>query len=133
MLSRCTCTTCVFVSALTYQLAWQAFNRERDLAMEQIAHSVVRHGVRPGSWATNPPSAPTSANDLGGFISQIWSPTGEILYSSVEGTGPPWQQAGFHEVVWSGESWHVYTLVDQDHSPCRPGIFQKSWRLWPER
>lgn len=106
--------TCVLVSALTYQLAWQAFNRERDLAMEQIAHSVVRHGVRPGSWATNPPAAPNTANDLGGFISQIWSPTGEILYSSVDGTGPPLQEAGFHEVAWSGESWHVFTLVDQE-------------------
>ncbi|WP_439587836.1 ATP-binding protein [Hydrogenophaga sp.] len=104
--------TCVLVSALTYQLAWQAFNRERDFAMEQIAHSVVRHGVRPGSWATNPPAAPATANDLGRFISQIWSPGGEILYSSVPGTGPPLQPAGFHEVAWSGESWHVYTLVD---------------------
>ncbi|WP_439520113.1 ATP-binding protein [Hydrogenophaga sp.] len=104
--------TCVLVSALTYQLAWQAFNRERDFAMEQIAHSVVRHGVRPGSWASNPPAAPATADDLGRFISQIWSPDGEILYSSVNGTGPPLQQAGFHEVAWSGESWHVYTLVD---------------------
>lgn len=104
--------TSILVSALTYQLAWQAFNRERDFAMEQIAHSVVRHGARPGSPAAGSPLAAASSKDLGRFISQVWSPSGEILYSSVTGTGPPLQSAGFHEVEWSGESWHVYTLVD---------------------
>jgi two-component system OmpR family sensor kinase len=104
--------TSILVSALTYQLAWQAFNRERDFAMEQIAHSVVRHGAPPGWPASRPPVAAASSNDLGRFISQIWSPSGEILYSSVGGTGPPLQSSGFHEVEWSGESWHVYTLVD---------------------
>ncbi|MGE0097696.1 MAG: ATP-binding protein [Hydrogenophaga sp.] len=104
--------TCILVSVLTYQLAWQAFNRERDFAMEQIAHSVVRHGVRPRSWPATPPPAPEAASDLGRFISQIWSPQGEILYSSINRIGPPLQLAGFHEVDWSGESWHIYTLVD---------------------
>lgn len=107
--------TSILVSALTYQLAWQAFNRVRDFAMEQIAHSVVRHGVRPQSWPASPPLAPAT-EDLGRFISQIWSPTGDILYSSVDGTGPPLQAAGFHEVAWAGESWHVYTLVDAQQS-----------------
>ena len=57
--------TSVLVSAFTYHLAWQAFNRVRDYSMEQIAYSVVRHGVRPQSWIHDrpglvapPPAAP---------------------------------------------------------------------------
>ncbi|WP_302175954.1 HAMP domain-containing sensor histidine kinase [uncultured Hydrogenophaga sp.] len=39
--------TSVLCSALTYRLAWDAFNRIRDYGLEQIAWSVVRHGVQP--------------------------------------------------------------------------------------
>lgn len=122
--------TSVLVSAFTFHLAWQAFNRVRDFGMEQIAHSVVRHGVRPHSWALdrpehatprptarhapedNPP--PWVADDLGRFISQIWSGDGELLYTSVEGTGPPLQALGFHNIEWAGEAWRVYTLEDDE-------------------
>ena len=119
--------TSVLVSAFTYHLAWQAFNRVRDYSMEQIAYSVVRHGVRPQSWihdrpglvapppaapAVPPDTAPRAANDLGLFISQIWSPEGELLYASVDGTGPPLQAPGFHDIEWSGEAWRVFTLND---------------------
>jgi two-component system, OmpR family, sensor kinase len=122
--------TSVLVSALTYHLAWQAFNRVRDFGMEQIAHSVVRHGVRPHSWVLptpehaaprpsarhapqdNPP--PWVSDDLGRFISQIWSTDAELLYASVDGVGPPLQEPGFHNVEWSGEAWRVYTLVDDE-------------------
>lgn len=122
--------TSVLVSAFTYHLAWQAFNRVRDFGMEQIAHSVVRHGVRPHSWALDPPEhtapSPTArpapqdnpppwvTDDLGRFISQIWSTDKELLYASVEGIGPPLQAPGFHNVEWSGEAWRVYTLVDDE-------------------
>ncbi len=122
--------TSVLVSVFTYHLAWQAFNRVRDFGMEQIAHSVVRHGVRPHSWAlgrpehaTPRPSArhapqdnppPWVTDDLGRFISQIWSTDSELLYASVEGIGPPLQEPGFHNVEWSGEAWRVYTLVDDE-------------------
>ena len=122
--------TSVLVSAFTYHLAWQAFNRVRDFGMEQIAHSVVRHGVRPHSWALDPPEhaaprptarhapqdnpPPWVTDDLGRFISQIWSTDIELLYASVEGVGPPLQEPGFHNVEWSGESWRVYTLVDDE-------------------
>ncbi|MDO9437671.1 ATP-binding protein [Hydrogenophaga sp.] len=122
--------TCTLVCALTYHLAWQAFNRVRDFGMEQIAHSVVRHGVRPHSWtsdipqhveplptarpAPQQPAAPWAADDLGVFISQIWSLSGERLYASVESGGPPLQEPGFHEVEWSGETWRVFTLRDDE-------------------
>ena len=121
--------TSVLVSAFTYHLAWQAFNRVRDYSMEQIAYSVVRHGVRPQSWihdrpglvapppaapAVPPDTAPRAANDLGLFISQIWSPEGELLYASVDGTGPPLQAPGFHDIEWSGEAWRVFTLNDNE-------------------
>ena len=122
--------TCVVVSGFTYFLAWEAFNRVRDFGMEQIAHSVVRHGVRPHSWALdrpehasprptarpapedNPP--PWVTDDLGRFISQIWSEDGELLYASIEGIGPPLQPIGFHNVQWAGEAWRVYTLEDDE-------------------
>jgi two-component system OmpR family sensor kinase len=122
--------TSVLVSAFTYHLAWQAFNRVRDFGMEQIAHSVVRHGVRPHSWtaevpqhaqprpearpapAANPP--PWVTDDLGRFISQIWSRDGDLLYASVDGIGPPLQSPGYHDVEWSGEGWRVFTLMDDE-------------------
>lgn len=122
--------TSVLVSGFTYYLAWEAFNRVRDFGMEQIAHSVVRHGVRPHSWVLdrpehasprptarpapedNPP--PWVADDLGRFISQIWSEDGELLYTSVEGVGPPLQALGFNNVEWAGEAWRVYTLEDDE-------------------
>lgn len=122
--------TSVLVSGFTYYLAWEAFNRVRDFGMEQIAHSVVRHGVRPHIWdldrprhaspkpearpapQENPP--PWVTDDLGRFISQIWSESGELLYASVEGRGPPLQPLGFHNVDWAGEAWRVYTLEDDE-------------------
>lgn len=135
-------------SVLTYQLAWNAFNRIRDYGLEQIAYSVVRHGVRPQSWpparpetpptASPPPGveaatgAPDSAGtppdgqaapegdaeedaaeDLGQFVSQIWSPAGEILYTSLESIGPPLQVPGFHMVQWEDEAWRIYTVADK--------------------
>lgn len=119
-------------SVLTYQLAWNAFNRIRDYGLEQIAYSVVRHGVRPQLW---PPTRPESPNpitmppsdplvpdvepdaelteDLGQFVSQIWTPAGEVLYSSLESIGPPLQVPGFHVVQWENEAWRIYTLSDK--------------------
>lgn len=120
-------------SVLTYHLAWDAFNRIRDYGLEQIAYSVVRHGVRPQSWPPMRPETPPSANtppavetvnpdseadaelaeDLGQFVSQIWTPAGEVLYSSLESIGPPLQAPGFHMVQWDDEAWRIYTLADK--------------------
>ena len=130
--------TGVLASVLTYQMAWSGFNRVRDYGLQQIAYSVVRHGVRtpPARPAAAPPAAaepatsasagtPTADNeedtgggdpaeDLGQFVSQIWSPKGKLIYSSIDDTGPPLQEAGMHIVDWDGESWRVYTLPDRN-------------------
>lgn len=125
--------TSILGSVLTYQLAWNAFNRIRDYGLEQIAYSVVRHGVRPQSWpparpeTPPPPATPPDgqaaapegeaeediAEDLGQFVSQIWSPAGEILYTSLESIGPPLQSPGFHMVQWEDEAWRIYTVADK--------------------
>lgn len=129
--------TGILVSVLTYQLAWNAFNRIRDYGLEQIAYSVVRHGVRPQFWPPTRPEMPPPpaslavegapalepaasgdteediSEDLGQFVSQIWSPTGEILYTSLDTIGPPLQTPGFHVVQWDDESWRIYTVADK--------------------
>lgn len=131
--------TGVLASVLTYQMAWSGFNRVRDYGLQQIAYSVVRHGVRTPPTKPNapPPTAPAAepatgasaatpsesdddaasgdpAEDLGQFVSQIWSPKGKLIYSSIDDTGPPLQEAGMHIVDWDGESWRVYTLPDRN-------------------
>lgn len=131
--------TGVLVSALTYHLAWNGFNRIRDYGLEQIAQSVIRHGVKPRTAADEPPAdgpardttpnidnSPTAegqgttatiadpADDRGRFVSQIWTRDGDIVYSSHERTGPPMQTAGFHLVPWDGEPWRIYTVVDDE-------------------
>lgn len=133
--------TGVLVSALTYRLAWNGFNRIRDYGLEQIAYSVVRHGVKPraelnslpaatrtpaagpspatavspasGTGSQTPPR-PDTADDLGRFVSQIWTQDGDIVYSSHDRTGPPLQAAGFHVVPWDKQDWRVYTLFDAE-------------------
>ena len=127
--------TAVLVSVLTYTLAWNGFNRVRDYGLQQIAYSVLRHGVRP----TTPPRAappPAAANDssetvadgegreenppdeepyedLGQFVSQIWTPGGNLVYSSLDSIGPPLQTPGLHIVEWDGELWRVYALAER--------------------
>ena len=124
--------TGVLASVLTYQLAWVGFNRIRDYGLEQIAHSVVRHGVRPAAAARPPPAAepPAAAApsegdasaaegavddvaDLGQFVSQIWGADGSLLYASIDGGGPPLQEPGFHVVQWGDEEWRVFTLLQR--------------------
>ncbi len=111
--------TGVLASVLTYQLAWVGFNRIRDYGLEQIAHSVVRHGVRPAAAGRAPPATDGEASapepdpgdeDLGQFVSQIWSADGRLVYASIDTGGPPLQVAGFHVVRWGDEEWRVYTL-----------------------
>lgn len=97
--------TGLLVSAVTYQLAWDAFNRVRDYGLEQIAHSVVRHGVH---LADNE----HRREDGGQFISQIWSTERELLYSSIDDDGPPPQPDGFNVVQWNDATWRTYTLTE---------------------
>ena len=40
--------TAAFITALTYQLTWSEFSRDRDLSLEQVAWAVMRHhGMHP--------------------------------------------------------------------------------------
>ena len=95
--------TGLLVSIITYLLAWDAFNKIRDYGLEQIAHSVVRHGVQYDNDED-------VRNDRGQFVSQIWSADNSLYYSSLEHAGPPRQAPGFHIIEADGTEWRVFTL-----------------------
>ena len=97
--------TGLLVSVITYLLAWDAFNRIRDYGLEQIAYSVVRHGIEYEDDEE-------VRNDRGQFVSQIWSSDGSLLYSSLAEVGPPRQESGLHEVSWDRAQWRVYALKE---------------------
>jgi len=119
--------TSLLASALTYEMAWRGFNRVRDYGLEQIAYSIMRHDTQ--DWlddapdaqdasrsdsAANPTRDSDPSEDLGQFVSQIWSPNGRLIYSSLTDTGPPLQQPGLHRASWDGTNWRIFTLVDRD-------------------
>ena len=97
--------TAILASLITYLLAWDAFNRIRDYGLEQIAYSVVRHGVE----YENDEEV---RNDHGQFVSQIWAVDGSLFYSSIGDKGPPRQPPGLHVVNWDNTQWRVYSLVE---------------------
>lgn len=99
--------TGILASLITYSLAWDGFNRLRDYGLEQIAYSIVRHGV-----VADSDSDAVDPADRGQFVSQIWNADGSLGYSSLDGDGPPAQRAGMHRISWKGEEWHLYTLKD---------------------
>ncbi|NIM42193.1 MAG: hypothetical protein GTN84_13755 [Hydrogenophaga sp.] len=104
---------------ISYQLAWDGFNRSRDSVLQSIAHSVVRHGLRPAADRASPPApAPIPpdgpSTDLGRFTTQIWTTGGQLTYSSLPGGGPPLQPPGLNLASWNGEDWRTYTLVDRE-------------------
>ena len=102
--------TTLVVGFLTARLTWSGFNNVRDMGLEQIAQTVMRHDEA----SPAPPSAPVPStaledDDLDQFVSQIWDPSGQLIYSSLADVGPPLQRPGHHIVTWQGESWRVYT------------------------
>lgn len=97
--------TGLLVSVITYLLAWDAFNRIRDYGLEQIAYSVVRHGVEYDNDAE-------VRNDRGQFVSQIWAADGSLLYSSLDDIGPPPQRPGLNVIEWGGSEWRVFSLKE---------------------
>jgi signal transduction histidine kinase len=101
--------TGVLASLLTYSLAWDVFNRQRNYNLEQIAYSIVRHGV----VSANGEEDDEDPADRGQFVSQIWNADGSLAYSSIEGVGPPPQPPGMHTVLWQGDEWHIYSLYDR--------------------
>lgn len=94
--------TAALVSLVTYALAWNAFNRVRDFTLEQVAYTVVRHGV-----VTEPEDA---LEDRGQFLSQIWDANGELVFTSDPAIELPPQPNGLHDLYWHGAEWHTYTL-----------------------
>lgn len=110
------------VMFLTSKLVWQGFNSVRDLGLEQIAETVLRHDetLGPTPPGANPEESPDSsmlekrwfpdAEYLAHFVSQIWGPDGELVYSSLPEVGPPQQSEGHHIISWNGQSWRIYTV-----------------------
>jgi len=97
--------TGLMVSLITYSLAWNGFNRVRDYNLEQIAYSVLRHGVESESGAEE-----SSSEDRGQFVSQIWTEDGRLVYTSRPDIRLPPQKNGLNVLRLAGEEWHVYTL-----------------------
>lgn len=97
--------TALLASAITYSVAWNAFNRLRDYSLEQIAYSILRHGV-----AAETDDGEADEDDRGQFVSQIWEPDGKLAFTSIDGEGPPPQKNGAQTIRWKGEEWHTYTL-----------------------
>ncbi len=118
--------TAGLVMLLTARLAWEGFNSVRDLGLEQIAETVLRHDetvVPPESTAGTNASDDSSMLEkrwfpdsqyLAHFVSQIWGPDGELIYSSLPEVGPPRQDAGHHIVLWNGQSWRIFTLPENE-------------------
>lgn len=96
--------TGLLASLVTYSVAWNGFNRIRDYGLEQIAYTVVRHGVEYDEETAQ------AYEDRGQFVSQIWNADGSLFYSSMESGGPPRQPPGLHVLRWGDDEWHVYTL-----------------------
>lgn len=110
------------VMFLTSKLIWEGFNSVRDLGLEQIAETVLRHdetlgptppGVKPRQSADSSMLEKRWFPDeeyLAYFVSQIWGPNGKLVYSSLPEVGPPQQGPGHHIISWNGQSWRVYTV-----------------------
>lgn len=100
--------TGVLVAVLTFALTWQSLNESRNHTLEQVAYSVVRHGLE--SEDANAPDPP----DAGQFVSQIWTADGRLHYSSTDDDGPPRQPPGWHRLTWAGANWQVFTLIEDE-------------------
>jgi two-component system, OmpR family, sensor kinase len=74
---------------VSFGLTWRTVNDLRDHTLEQVAQSVVRHGLEV-EGDDNAPDVP----DKGQFTSQIWTDDGQLHYTSAE-DGPPRQQPGW--------------------------------------
>ena len=121
----------VIAGALTFLLARRGFDQVRDYGLQQIAHSVLRHDITPmpgliDAQSVNPaspdietPTTPAIASDTefvdadpdeGQFVSQVWTPSGELVFSSLDDDGPTLQPLGFHQTQWQEQTWRTYTV-----------------------
>lgn len=111
--------TALVVSLMTFRLAWNGFNNVRDLGLEQIAETVLRHDASlDGEPSPEPEVAPDVVpedhEDKDQFVSQIWTREGHLLFSSWAQVGPPMQSAGHHIVTWHGQSWRLFAVEKDD-------------------
>jgi two-component system, OmpR family, sensor kinase len=124
-------TVALLAAALTYGFAKRGFNEVRDYGLIQIASSVLRHDETPIPSEQNERQAPQDATpddtttqvpdasgnttddepDEGQFVSQVWSPQGTLVFSSLEDDGPSLQPPGFHLTEWKDQVWRTYTVV----------------------
>lgn len=118
---------------VSFALTWHTVNELRDHTLEQVAQSVVRHGLEVEDDGTHPdPDLP----DQGQFTSQVWAQDGSLQYtSSASDDGPPRQPPGWHRVQWQNQSWHVFTLVQDEvtvqvSQPDQPRS-QAFWQMAP--
>ena len=91
------------VSLITYEVAWSGFNRMRDHALEQIAHSLVSHVADAAPFIDEP-------DEPGDILTQTWDGEGNLLYSSQPALKLPRQAPGLNSVEWLGDTWHVFTV-----------------------
>ena len=117
---------------VSFGLTWSTVNDLRDHTLEQVAQSVVRHGLEmEGDDDTSSPDVP----DKGQFTSQIWTQDNTLYYSSASDDGPPRQSPGWHRLVWQQQEWHVYTLLQDGLTiqVSQPGQSrdQAFWRIAP--
>jgi signal transduction histidine kinase len=116
-------------AGVSFGLTWQQLNRWRDHTLEQVAQSVVRHGLEiEGDDDAELP-------DTGQFTSQIWTQDGQLHYSSAPDGGPARQPPGWHTVDWAQQEWKVFTLQEEGLTIqiSQPALTrsQVMWRVVP--
>lgn len=102
--------TGLLVSFLAYSLAWNGFNNVRDYTLEQVAYSILRHGVELDAEGISD----RERRDKGQFHSQIWGKDGKLAYASRATPELPPQAPGIAIVNWEGVEWHTFTMKKGD-------------------
>lgn len=131
--------TSVLCSALTYRLAWDAFNRIRDYGLEQIAWSVVRHGVQSISLADPGHRQPLSPDRPAGapVDAGIDPATGEAIEPpapAVAADVPVEDLGQFVSQIWLEDGELVYSSLDDIGPPLQqPGFHLIQWKGEPWR
>ena len=95
----------MMAALLTFGFTWLYLNDEHDRTLEQVAQTIVRHGLEAENEDDPDPA------DRGQFVSQLWSEDGTQQYPAEADTGPPRQTEGWHTVAWQQQRWKVFTLV----------------------
>ncbi len=131
--------TSVLCSALTYRLAWDAFNRIRDYGLEQIAWSVVRHGVQPTQLIDASRRVPVSPDrPAGAPVDAAVDPaTGEPLEptpSTLPAEVPVEDLGQFVSQIWLEDGELMYSSLDNIGPPLQqPGFHLVQWQDEPWR